>query len=81
MVRTVSVTHLENITMSTLSTKAKLVLIGDSIIANFDKCNDIFENFFLSFRTLNFGISGDKIQNVLWHVCNMTFSNISLYFL
>ena len=26
----------------------------------------------MSFCTLNFGISGDKIQNVLWRVCNMT---------
>ena len=78
MARTVGITHLENVTMPTLSTKAKLVLIGDSIIANFDKYNDNFEIFFLSFRTLSFGISGDKIQNVLRHVCNMTFSNISL---
>ena len=54
------------------STNAKLVLIGDSIIANFDKWNDIFGKFFLSFRTLNVGISGGKIQNVLQSVCNMT---------
>ena len=26
----------------------------------------------MPFRTLNFGISGDEIQNVLWRVCNMT---------
>ena len=58
--------------MSTSSTNVKLVLIGDSIIANFDKCSDIFDNFFLLFRTLNFGNSRDKIQNVLWSVCNMT---------
>ena len=54
------------------STNAKLVLIRDSAIANFDKCSDIFDKFFLPFRTLNFGISGDKIQNVLWRVYNMT---------
>ena len=30
------------------------------------------DKFFLPFRTLNFGISGDKIQNVLWRVYNMT---------
>ena len=58
--------------MSTSSTNAKLVLIGDSIIANFDKCSDIFDKFFLPFHTLNFGISEDKIQNVLWRVYNMT---------
>ena len=60
------------VNMSTPSTNAKLVLIGDSIIANFDKCSDNFDKFFLSLRTLNFGISGDKIQNVLWRVYNMT---------
>ena len=60
------------VNMSTPSTNAKLVLIGDSIIANFDKCSDNFDKFFLPFRTLNFGISGDKIQNVLWRVYNMT---------
>ena len=60
------------VNMSTPSTNAKLVLIGDSIIANFDKCSDNFDKFFLPLRTLNFGISGDKIQNVLWRVYNMT---------
>ena len=56
--------------MSTSSTNAKL--IGDSIIANFDKCSDIFDKFFLPLRTLNFGIRGDKIKNVLWRVYNLT---------
>ena len=65
-------TFRKHVTMSTSSTNAKLVLFGDSIIANFDKCSDIFDKFFLYFRTLNFGISGDKIQNVLWRACNMT---------
>ena len=65
-------TFRKHITISTLSTNEKLVLIGDSIIANFDKCSDIFGKFFLPFRTLSFGISGDKIQNVLWRVYNMT---------
>ena len=58
--------------MSKSSTNANLVLIGDSTIANFDKCSNIFDKFCLPFRTLNFGISRDKTQNVLWHVCNMT---------
>ena len=47
------------------------MLLGDSIIANFDKCSDIFDKFFLPFRTINFGISEDKIQNVLWRMYNM----------
>ena len=55
--------------MSTSSTNAKLVIIGDSIIVNFDR-------FFLPFRTLNVGISGHKIQNVLWRVFN-DFTSVS----
>ena len=58
--------------MLKLFNNIKLVLIEDSTIANFDKSNDIFDKFFLSFRTLNFGISVDKMQSVLWPVCNMT---------
>ena len=59
--------------MSTSSANANLVLIGD---------NPVFDKFFLSFPTLNFGISGDKIQNVLWLVCYMTLPaqwNISFF--
>ena len=48
------------------------MLIGNSIIKNFDKCSDIYDKFFLPFHTLNFGISGDKIENVLWRVYHMT---------
>ena len=59
--------------MSTSSTNAKLVLIGDSIIENFNKSSYIFDKFFLRFSTLNFGVSIDKIQNVLSLVCNITF--------
>ena len=58
-------TFRKHVTTSTSSTNVKLVLIGDSFIANSDKCNNIFDEFFLPFRTLNFSISGDKIQNVL----------------
>ena len=65
--------HVKNyVTRSTSSTNAKLVLVGDSIIENFEKCGDIFDIFFLPFRNLNFGISGDKIQDVSRRVCNMT---------
>ena len=60
--------------MSASSTNANLVLIRDSIIANFGKCNDIFDKLFLPFRPLIFGISRDKTQNVLWRLCNMTFA-------
>ena len=58
--------------MSVSFTNAKLVLTWDSIIINLDECNDIFDKFFLSFCTLNFVMSRDKIQSVLWRVNNMS---------
>ena len=77
-------TFRKHVTMSTSSTNAKnakLVLLGDSIIANFDKCSDIFDTFFLSFCAGNFGISGDKLENVFWRVCNMTLPAPVEYFI
>ena len=65
-------TFRKHVTLTSVSKSCKLVFIGDSIISNFDKCSDIFDNFFSSFNAINFGISGDKIQNVLWRVRNMT---------
>ena len=55
----------KHVTMSTLPTNTNLVLIMDSIIGNFDKFNDIFDKSFLSFRTLNFGIGGDKMSDAV----------------
>ena len=40
---------------------AKLLLIWDFIVLKFDRCNNTFDKFFLSFRTLNFDISRHKI--------------------
>ena len=42
------------------------------MIPNFDKCNNTFDKFFLSFHALNFGLIRDKILNVLRRVCNIT---------
>ena len=52
--------------VSTSSTNAKLVLIGHSIIANFDKCSNIFGKFFLPFYTLNFDIRRNKHKMSYW---------------
>ena len=40
--------------------------IGDSIITNFSKFSHMFDKYFSKFHPLNFGIRGDKIQNVIW---------------
>ena len=55
------------------SQKCRVLLIGDSIIANFSKFSPIFDKHFSKFYPLNFGIGGDKIQNVLWRIINMSF--------
>ena len=47
------------------SQKCRVLLIGDSVIANFSKFSSIFDKPFSKFRPLNFDIRGDKIQNVL----------------
>ena len=54
------------------SQKCRVLLIGDSITANFRKFSPIFDKYFSKFRPLNFGIGGDKIQNVLWRINNMS---------
>ena len=48
------------------------MLTGDYVFENFDKCNNIFDKFFLPFPTLNFGTGRDKIENVLWCLSNIT---------
>ena len=52
--------------------KCRVLLIGDSIIANFSKFSPIFDKHFSKFHSLNFGIGGNKIRNVLWRINNMS---------
>ena len=58
------------------SKKCRVLLIGDSIIANFRNFSHIFDKQFSKFHPLSFGIGGDKIQNVLWRINNMSFPPI-----
>ena len=46
--------------------EAKVILIGDSLISNLSRYPDVWKNYFSIHNTLNFGIQGDKIQNILW---------------
>ena len=55
------------------NSNAELVLIGDSLISNLCLFPEIWENYFLSHNSLNLGVGGDKTQNVLWRVQNMSF--------
>ena len=53
---------------------AKVILIGDSLISNLSRYPDVWKNYFSIHNTLNFGIQGDKIQNILWRLNNLNFS-------
>ena len=52
--------------------KCRVLLIGDSIIANFSKFSSIFDKDFSKFNPLNFSIREDKIQNIPWCINNMS---------
>ena len=54
------------------SQRCRVLLIGDSVIANFSKFSHIFDKHFSKFYPLNFGIARDKIQNVPWRIINMS---------
>ena len=55
--------------------KAKLLIIGDSLVSNLSHYPDIWRKYFSNYGALNFGIAGDKAQNVLWRVNNLHFSS------
>ena len=54
------------------SQKCRVLLIVDSIIANFRKFSAIFDKHFSEFHPFDFSIGEDKIQNVLWRINNMS---------
>ena len=54
-------TFRKHVTMSTPSTNTKLVLTGDSVIADFDNCKDIFDKF-LSFALKIFALAETKYK-------------------
>ena len=50
--------------------KCGTILIGDSLVAGLSQYQNIWNgNFFVD--TLNCGIGGDKVQNVLWRAHNL----------
>ena len=52
----------------------KILLIGDSLISNWRRYPDVWKNYFSIHNTLNFGIPGEKIQDMLWRPNNLNFS-------
>ena len=66
--------NLNNIILLLQQSSAKTLLIGDSLISNFSRYPDVWKNYFSIHNKLNFGIPGDKIQNILWRLNNLNFS-------
>ena len=50
------------------TSKAEVLLIGDSIIKHFSRYKQVWKHHFQHMKNINFGISGDRIQHVLWRV-------------
>ena len=47
---------------------ASMAVIGDSIVAGLRRYPTIWRNFILQYKTVNLGIGGDQIENVLWRI-------------
>ena len=70
--------HQKHVNLS-LNSKTILVLIGDLIVAGLSRYANIWRSFFKTFDTLNYGISGDCTQHVLWRAENATLPNSLKY--
>ena len=55
--------------------KAKLLIIGDSLVSNLSRYPEIWRKYFSNHRALNFSIAGDKAQSLLWIVNNFHLSS------
>ena len=52
------------------NTKQELLLIGDSIVSELSRYGKVWSKYFEPLQALNFGIGGDRTQNVLWRLKN-----------
>ena len=55
------------------SSKAKMLIVGDSLVSNLSRYPEIWRTYFINHGALNFGTAGDKAQSVLWRVNNLFF--------
>ena len=53
----------------------KFILIGDSLVSGLHRYCKMWNNFFKTTDALNWGMGGDKVQNVLWRVQNLPISS------
>ena len=52
---------------------SKLLLIGDSLMFNLSMFRNVWDEYFLPCNALNFGVKGDKVENVMWRAENYNF--------
>ena len=52
-----------------------MLLVGDSLVSNLSHYPEIWRKYSMNHGALNFGIAGDKAQNLLWRVNNFHFSS------
>ena len=52
------------------NSRSTVLLIGDSIVKGLFRYKMVLKKYFEQFKALNFGIGGDKTQNVLWRIIN-----------
>ena len=56
---------------------SNISLIGDSLISNISRYEDVWFEYFAKHNWFNFGIPGDKIQNLLWSIKSLKFPSNS----
>ena len=52
-----------------------MLIVGDSLVSNLSRYPKMWRKYFSNDGALNFGIAGDKAQNLLWRVNNLHFSS------
>ena len=56
---------------------SNILLIGDSLISNKNRYQEVLSEYFSKHNTSNFVIRRGKIQNLLWKIKNLQFSSNS----
>ena len=61
--------------------KAKLALVGDSIISGLQRYPDVWNELFTPLGAINLGIGGDKVENIMWRIEETNLPPTLQYFL
>ena len=52
------------------TSSAGVLLMGDSLVQGLKRYPEVWNRYFEHSKTINFGLGGDRTQNVLWRVEN-----------